>query len=59
LVRYFRLKRASSVTVYSCMRSASLMFVVEAYAFEGMAVTAALVFYKIDPSDQDKVAVPK
>ena len=35
------------------------MFVVEAYAFEGMAVTAALVFYKIDPSDQDKVAVPK
>lgn len=41
------------------MRSASLTFVVDADAFEGMVVTTTLVLYKIDSSDQVKVAVPK
>ena len=45
----------SSVTVYPCMRSASLTFVVDTYAFEGMADTTALVLYKVDTSNQDKV----
>ena len=39
-----RLERASSVTIYPCVRNAPLTFVVGVYAFQGMAVTVTLVF---------------
>jgi hypothetical protein len=55
------LERAGSVTVYPRVRSASLTFVVDVYAFEGMTVTTIswFVLYRICNSVRGKVGIPK